>query len=103
MTYIAFVLMVLLGIYASLKNAKNSNEISELLGRINSYKKQLEMRQGVSYHIWALNKLLDMDEKIADIITSSSLWNCGKDSHNALSELTISISDMIKNVITEEE
>jgi len=50
-----------------------------------------------------LTKLLDMDEKIAGIIHSSSLWNCGKDSHNALSELTISISDMIRDVIIEKE
>jgi len=97
MTYIAFVLTVSLVTYASIKSVKNSNEISELSGRINLYRKQLER-----YH-WALHKLLGMDKKIADIIHSSSLWNHGKDSHNALSELTISISDMIKNVITEEK
>jgi len=41
-------------------------------------------------------------ETIAKIICESSLWNCGKDSHNALSELTESIYGLLDQVRKEE-
>lgn len=37
-----------------------------------------------------------LHEEIAHIISDSSLWNLGKDAHNALSELTCAIVDFIK-------
>ena len=42
-------------------------------------------------------------ETIAKIICESSLWNCGKDSHNALSELTESIYGLLDQVLDEVE
>jgi len=37
-----------------------------------------------------------LEEKIAEIIYESSLYNLGKDSHNAISELTITLKDLFK-------
>jgi hypothetical protein len=38
---------------------------------------------------------VNLEHNIAKIITDSSLWNLGKDSHNALSELTKSILELV--------
>ena len=40
---------------------------------------------------------MKLEEKIAKVIYKSSLWNCGKDSHHALSELTLSLEDLFKS------
>lgn len=38
----------------------------------------------------------ELEKEILNIITKSSLWNLGKNSHNALSELTIAIATHIE-------
>ena len=45
---------------------------------------------------------MKLEQKIAQIITTSSLWNCGKDTHNSLSELTISLKDLFESQLAEE-
>jgi len=37
-----------------------------------------------------------LEEKIAEIIYESSLYNLGKNSHNAISELAITLKDLFK-------
>ena len=41
-------------------------------------------------------------KEIAEMITTSTLWNFGKDGHNALSELTETIYDIIVNAKIEQ-
>jgi len=40
-------------------------------------------------------KVVNIKSNLANIITSSSLWHLGKDSHNALSELVETLNDFI--------